>query len=127
MRAAIIKELKKISDFQNRVYQAYTAPTNVAKPYCTVKLSGEYPNATNKKGSNIELQIFIYNSPSSFTNLDILEKKVRSQLHEVILSTDESPARHFTCIYTMTQPDYFDDVSQLFMKRIDFIIPLSRI
>lgn len=124
MRAAIISKLKEISDFQNRVYQAYSAPANVAKPYCTVKLSGEYPATSNKKGSTIELQVFVYNSASSFTTLDLLEKQIRSKLHNVLLTTTDK--RYFTCIYSMTQPDFFDDTTGLFMKRIDFIIPINR-
>lgn len=126
MREAIVTELKTISDFSNRVYQAYIPITTVETPYCTVKLSGEYPAVGNRKGSNIDLQIFIYSEPNSFSGLDALEMDVRQALHNVELYTDDSPSRHFTCIYNMTQPDFFNDITGLFMKRVDFIIPLSR-
>ena len=56
MRAAIISQLKTISDFSNRVYQAFIPITTVETPYCTVKLSGEYPVVGNRKGSTIDLQ-----------------------------------------------------------------------
>ena len=79
MRKAIIVELKKITDFSNRVYQAFTSPTTVVKPYCVAKLTGENPTPGNKKGSMLELQIFIYNTPGSFISLDDLELKVRKQ------------------------------------------------
>ena len=126
MRAAIISQLKTISDFSNRVYQAFIPITTVETPYCTVKLSGEYPAVGNRKGSNIDLQIFIYSEPNSFSDLDALEMDVRRALHNVELYTDDSPARSFTCIYNMTQADFYNDITGLFMKRVDFIIPLSR-
>ena len=126
MREAIVTQLKTISDFSNRVYQAYIPITTVETPYCTVKLSGEYPATGNRKGSNIDLQIFIYSEPNSFSGLDALEMDVRQALHNVELYTDDSPSRHFTCIYNMTQADFFNDITGLFMKRVDFIIPLSR-
>ena len=127
MRKAIIVELKKITDFGNRVYQSYAAPATVSKPYCVAKMSGEYPMPSNKRGSMKDLQIFIYNTPGSFVSLDDLEVKVRKQLHAVTLSTDDSPARFFTCYYNMTQPDFYDDISSLLSIRVDFIIPLSRV
>ena len=126
MRKAIIVELKKINDFSNRVYQAFVAPTPVVKPYCVAKLTGENPTIGNKKGSMLELQVFIYNTPGSFISLDDLEMKVRKQLHNVMLSTDESPARHFTIYYDRTLADWWDDVANLFMKTLYFNIPLSR-
>lgn len=127
MRAAIITELKTISEFSNRVYQAFIPITTVSTPYCTVKLSGEYPAVGNRKGSNIDLQIFIYSEPNSFSDLDALEMDVRRALHNVTLTVDDSPAtRTFTCIYSMTQADFYNDITGLFMKRVDFIIPLAR-
>jgi hypothetical protein len=126
MRAAIINQLKTISDFSNRVYQALTPATTVKAPYCTVKLSGEYPVFGNRRGSIIDLQIFIYINPDSFSTLDALEAQVRKALHNVSLATDDSPARTFTCIYSMTQADFFNDRTGLFSKRVDFIIPLTR-
>jgi hypothetical protein len=127
MRAAIISQLKTISDFSNRVYQAFIPITTVETPYCTVKLSGEYPATGNRKGSTIDLQIFIYNKPDSFCTLDALELQVRKALHNVSLTIDESPVtRTFACIYNMTQADFYNDITGLFMKRVDFIIPLAR-
>jgi len=125
MRAAITSKLKEITNFGNRCYQSFTAPTNVAKPYCTFKFSGEYSYPLNKKGSVIDLQVFIYCEPSTFSSLDSLEKSVREKLHNAMLTT--SSGRKFTVYYSMTQPDYFDDLSNLFMKRVYFTIPLSRV
>jgi hypothetical protein len=127
MRAAIISQLKTISDFSNRVYQAFIPITTIDTPYCTVKLSGEYPAAGNRRGSTIDLQIFIYNKPDSFSTLDALELQVKKALHNVSLTIDDSPAtRTFICIYSMTQADFYNDITGLFMKRVDFIIPLAR-
>ena len=126
MRAAIISQLKTISDFSNRVYQAFIPITTIDTPYCTVKLSGEYPVFGNRRGSIIDLQIFIYINPDSFSTLDALEAQVRKALHNLSLTTDDSPARTFTCIYSMTQADFFNDRTGLFSKRVDFIIPLTR-
>lgn len=126
MRKAIIVELKKISDFGDRVYQAFTSPATVVKPYCVAKLTGENPVIDNKKASMLELQIFIYNNPGSFISLDDLELKIRKKLHNALLSTDDSPARHFTIWYDRTLADWFDDVANLLVKIMYFNIPLSR-
>ena len=126
MRKAIIVELKKITDYNNRVYQPFTAPTPVIKPYCVAKLTSENPTMGNKKGSMLELQVYIYNTPGSFISLDDLEMKVRKQLHGKTLSTDDSPARFFTIYYDRTLADWFDDVANLFMKTLYFTIPLAR-
>jgi hypothetical protein len=126
MRTAITQELKEITEFGNRVYQAFSSPDSVSKPYCTFKLTGELPVMGNKKGSNLELQIYIYDNPASFTSLDELELKVRQKLHVATLQTDDSPPRDFTIYYNQTLPDFFDDVRKLFQKIIYFTIPLSR-
>jgi hypothetical protein len=126
MRKAIITELKEITDFSNRVYQSYAAPSVVEKPYCVVKLTGENPVVNNKLASMLELQVFIYNTPGSFLSLDDLEMKVRKQLHGKTLSTDESPARFFTVYYDRTLADWFDSEANLFMKTSYFYIPLAR-
>ena len=126
MRKAIIVELKKITDFNNRIYQAFAAPVGVVKPYLTVKLTGENPAVNNKVASVLEFQVFIYNSPGSFISLDDLELKVRKQLHGILLSTDESPARHFTCYYDRTLPDFWDSEANLLQKTLYFYIPMAR-
>jgi hypothetical protein len=126
MRKAIITELKEITEFGSRVYQAYAAPSTVTKPYCVAKLSGENPVVNNKAASMLELQVFIYNTPGSFISLDDLELKVRKKLHDQLISTDESPARHFRVYYDRTLADWFDDVSGLIMKTLFFYIPLAR-
>lgn len=127
MRKAIVTELKEITEFGSRVYQAFTAPAGVTKPYCTFKLTGEINVPSNKKGSTLQLQVYIYNTPSSFTSLDDLEMLVRKKLHDATLTTDESPARIFTIYYMQTLADWFDDVENLFMKTLYFNIPLSRV
>lgn len=126
MRKAILTELKDITDFGNRVYQAFAAPIGVAKPYCTFKLTGELPIMGNKYSSILQLQVYIYNTPGSFVSLDDLEVKVRKQLHEATLTTDESPARIFTLYYDRTLQDFWDSEANLFMKTLYFNIPLSR-
>ena len=126
MRKAIIIQLMTIIDFNNRVREAFTAPSGYATPYCTVKMTGENPVSYNKKGSPLDFQVYIYVPPASFKILDDLEMKVRKQLHNKMLSTDESPARHFTIYYDRTLADWWDDVANLFMKTLYFNIPLSR-
>jgi len=126
MRTAIITELKTITDFQNRVYQAFCASSNTTTPYCTVKMLEDPPDSRNKYGSFKGFQVFIYNAPDSFVTLDALAKKVRMTLHNETLITDDSPARFFTPEYQMTQADFFDDVKNLFMKRVDFSFAIGR-
>ena len=39
MRAAITSKLKEITNFGNRCYQSFTAPTNVVKPTALLNLA----------------------------------------------------------------------------------------
>ena len=126
MRTAIAVQLKTITDFSNRVFQAYTAPANTAKPYCTFKLTMNDPSVNNMKGEFLGLQVFIYNTKSTFTTLDGLAKQVKTALDKVTLTIDDSPARYFRPEYVRIQADFYDDVADVFLKRIDFIIPLYR-
>lgn len=126
MRKAIITELKEITEFGNRVYQAYATPSTVTKPYCVAKLTGENPVVNNKVASMLELQVYIYNTPGSFISLDDLELKVRRKLHNQLITTDDSPPRFFTVYYDRTLADWFDSEANLFMKTIYFYIPLAR-
>lgn len=126
MRTAIITELKTISEFGNRVYQAFKAPSNTLTPYCTVKMLEDTKSVNNMLGAFLGFQVFIYNAPDSFVTLDALVKKVKTALNTT-LSTDESPARFFTPEYQMTQADFFDEIKNLDMKRVDFQIPQYRI
>ena len=126
MRKAIIVELLEITEFGNRVREAFTAPTNYTTPYCTVKMTGENPVSYNKKASPLNFEVYIYANPASFTLLDSLEMKVRKKLHLQTLLTDDSPAKIFRPEYIQTLADWFDDQRNLFMKTLYFNIPLSR-
>ncbi len=126
MREAIADKLKEITAFSNRVYQAFTAPENCVTPYCTFKLAEDEPSVNNKSGGFLGLQIFIYNSPSTFTTIDDLVKQVKAKLRTTI-TIDDSPQRFFTPELVRIQSDFFDDIKKLFSKRMDFIIPQYRV
>ena len=126
MRKAIILQLMTITDFSNRVKEAFTAPSGYTTPYCTVKMTGENPVSYNKKASPLDFQVYIYVPPASFKTLDDLEMKVRKKLHNITLTTDDSPARIFTIYYVQTLADWHDEERKLFMKTLYFTIPLSR-
>ncbi|MHB8276357.1 MAG: hypothetical protein ACYDIA_01720 [Candidatus Humimicrobiaceae bacterium] len=126
MRKSIIVELKEITDFGDRVYQAFLAPVGVVKPYCVVKMGEESPVPNNKKGSQQHFEVYIYITPSSYITLDGLVLKVKQKLDKVTLSTDESPARFFTPEFERVLADYKDDVSVLLMKAIYFNYALAR-
>jgi len=122
MRAAVITQVKTVSNFSNRVYQAYAAPVGVVKPYAVVKFVDDLKDLTNKYGSIKEIQVFIYEVVGKLSSLDDIEIKVRKALHNVDLYTDDSPARMFRCEFQQTIGDIKDDVLGLVFKRMDFII-----
>ena len=126
MRKAIITELKTISDFQNRVYQSFLAPTTVLTPYCTVKMGEDMPVMNNKCGAFQHFEVYIYITPSSFITLDSLVLKVRKALHNVTLSTDESPTRFFRPEFDRTLNDWKDDINNLLMKTLYFNYAMAR-
>ena len=127
MREALYTQLKTISDFSNRVFQAFTAPSGTTTPYCTFKITEDDPSVNNMQGSFLGLQVFIYYSPSSFTPIDALVKQVKAKLDKVTLTIDDSPERYFTPELVRIQADYFDDIAKLFSKRMDFMIPQYRV
>jgi len=122
MRAAVITQVKTVSNFSNRVYQAYAAPVGVVKPYAVVKFVDDLKDLTNKYGSIKEIQVFIYEVVGKLSSLDDIEIKVRKALHNVDLYTDDSTARMFRCEFQQTIGDIKDDVLGLVFKRMDFII-----
>jgi hypothetical protein len=126
LRKAIIVELKTITDFNNRVYQAFLAPIGVITPYCTVKFGEDSPVVNNKNGAFQHFEVYIYNTPSSFISLDSLTMKVRKALHKVTLATDESPARFFTPEFDRTLNDWKDDINNLLMKTLYFNYAMAR-
>ena len=126
MREAITIQLKTITEFSNRVYQAFSAPANSDTPYCTYKLTEDEPSLDNKCGSFQGLQVFIYVTPATFSLLDDLVTQVREALDEVMLTTTDSPPRYFTLEYLRTQMDVRDPDNGLFSKRVDFTIPMAR-
>ena len=126
MRKAIIDKLKEITEFGNRVYQPLATPENTAKPFCVVKIGTNNRDFTNKCGSIIGVYVDIYEAIGKATSLDSLEMQVRVKLHNVVLSTDDSPARHFIPEFSQTLSDLKDDTLGLIFKRLDFRIAGAR-
>jgi hypothetical protein len=126
MRAAIISELKTITDFGNRIYQPFLAPSGTATPYCVVKMGEESPVVNNFKGSKKHFEVYIYIPPSSFIAADNLELEVKQKLDGVILTTDDSPPRYFIPEYERTLADYKDDERNLLMKTLYFNYAMAR-
>jgi len=126
MRAAITTQLKTVTEFSSRVYQAYASPVGVVKPYCALKFFDDLKDVTNKYGSIKEIQVFIYEVIGKLSSLDDIEIKVRKALHNIDLYTDDSPTKMFRCEFTQTICDIKDDTLGLVSKRMDFIIVGAR-
>jgi hypothetical protein len=125
MRKAIIVELKEITEFNSRVYQAFLAPLGAITPYCTVAFGEDIPTVYNKKGSVLHFEVYIYINPSTYVTLDDLVTKIKLKLDKAAITTDESPARIFRPEYERTLRDYTTEEG-LIMKTVYFNIPLSR-
>lgn len=123
MREAIATELKEITAFNSRVYAAFTAPSNCAKPYCSYKILDDVP--ANIGGAFLGLHIFIYTHLGA--DPDSLVKAVKAKLDNVTLTIDDSPARYFTLEWVRTLADFNDDISNSLVKRLEFIIPEYRV
>lgn len=127
MRAAIIKKIAELVDFDNRVYQAYLAPDDLATPFCTVKMIGELPVIENQLGSVSDCQVFIYTKPNDFADIDVLAIKVRNKLDHVFLTYDTGPPiAQLQTIYVQTIDDVYDSDRDLIFKRVDFNYYLTR-
>jgi hypothetical protein len=124
MREAIYDALCNITDFDDRVGQAFTMPSGTPTPYCTFKFTSTLRSIDNKLGSILGLEVYIYNAPSSFVSLDGLVKKVIAELDGVALTTDDGNV--FTPEYENTLPDIYDDTEDKFVKRVEFKIPQHR-
>jgi hypothetical protein len=121
MREAIATELLTISEFSNRVYAAYTAPSNTTKPYCTYKLIEDSLSVNNMLGSFQGFQVFIYFPLGA--NPDSVVTKIKKAFNRVTLTIDDSPERYFTPEWTDTSQDFNDEVTKSLIKRIGFRIP----
>ena len=124
MRAAIFTQLKTITAFGNRVYQAYTAPSNTTTPYCTFKFTQDLNAVGNRSGSWRPLEVYIYNGPTSFVSLDTLVKSVIDKLNNVTLT--KTGGNIFTCELVGVSSDIFDDQRQLLSKVVEFRIPFAK-
>ncbi len=121
MREAIATELLEITDFSNRVYCAYTAPPDTAKPYCTYKLIEDSISMNNMLGSFQGFQVFVYFPLGA--NPDPVITKIKKKFNRVTLTIDDSPKRYFTPEWTDTSSDFNDEVIKSLIKRVGFRIP----
>ena len=124
MRTTIANELRDISTFGERIYQAFTAPANTTLPYCTFKITTDNPSPNNKCGALGGVEFYIYTSPASFTLSDELAIAIRNMFDGVQLDTSDSPARQFTLEYDFTTSDVEDEGK--FVRRVSFKYPLAR-
>jgi len=124
MRKAIYEALIEIETLKG-VYQPYSAPENCATPYTVIKMYGDEEVPGNFKGQKDSFSVFIYSSPDSFISLDSLVLEVRGKLDNVVLEADDGTT--FIPEYIKTVEDAYDDVKNLFFKRLDFDIPGIRI
>ena len=121
MRETIATELLTISDFSNRVYAAFTAPSNTVKPYCAYKLIEDNRSINNMLGSVEGFQVFIYLPLGA--NPDPIVTKIKKVFNRVTLTIDDSPQRYFTPEWTDTSLDFNDEITNSLIKRIGFRIP----
>ena len=125
MRKTIHTKLKEITEFGDRIYQPYTAPENCVTPYAVIKMYGDDEALDNFKGQKDSFSIFIYNSPDSFITIDSLIIKVKTKLDNTKLSITGGGS--FIPEYIKTVEDAYDDVKNLFFKRMDFDVAGIRI
>ena len=126
MRTALTVQLKTVTALGSRVYEFQTSPTGVVKPYAVLKFVSDLKDVQNKYGSIVDIQVFIYEAIGKLSSLDDIEIAVRKALHNIDLYTNESPTRHFNCIFQQTIGDLKDDTNGLIFKRLDFIIVGAR-
>ena len=127
MRAAIIVQIKTIVAFGDRVYQAYLAPDDLTKPFCTVKMVGETPAVENQLGGVSDVQVFIYTTPNDFVDIDDLAIQVRNKLDHVDLTYDTGPpVAKLRTLFVQTVDDVYDPDRDLISKRVDFNYYLTR-
>ena len=124
MRKSIYEELIEIETLE-AVYQPYSAPENCNTPYAVIKMYGDEEVPENFKGQKDSFSVFIYSSPDSFVSIDSLVVKVKSKLDNVKLSITGGGS--FISEYIKTTEDMYDDVKNLFFRRMDFDVAGIRI
>jgi len=125
MRKTIYTKLKEITEFGNRIFQPFSAPENCATPYAVIKVYGDEEALNNFKGQKDSFSVFIYSSPDSFISIDALVVKVKIKLDNVKLTITGGGS--FIPEYIKTVEDAYDDIKNLFFRRMDFDIPGIRI
>ncbi len=124
MRAAIFTKLKEITAFGDRVFQAFTAPSGTATPYCTFKVTSTIKAVGNRAGQFLGLEVYIYGSKTSFVALDTLVKSVIGKLDKVTLTY--STTKKFVCELDSVTEDMYDETDDKFVKRVSFYIAQCR-
>jgi hypothetical protein len=102
LRRAVITTIKNnVPMLSERVYQAFVAPQNLARPYVTVKVGAI-------QGGAVDVEIRVYSTMASFMVLDEIEKKIISTLHNKEISDTEGGARYY--LQWVSSPgDFVDD------------------
>jgi len=120
MRKAIIDKLKEISELKE-VYQPFLAPSGAAKPYASVKLTTTLNAVGNRAGWFQPVEVYIYNSRTSFITIDTLVSKVIEKLDGVALETGSGAK--FTCELDGIISDADSDTQDALFKIVTFNIP----
>jgi hypothetical protein len=114
------KLIDDIPDIQGRVFEPHAAGAKTPKPYLVI-LQGNESEINSWNGGQTNIEIWPYQSRTTFQNVDELTKKIVAALDKKLITTAAGDA--FTCIYTGSSgEDVVDEEWDAITRPLKFIV-----
>jgi hypothetical protein len=119
LRRAVIQHLKQVTDLGGRVYQAFLAPADAARPYVTVKLvDGGASTRISFAGDHV-IEIRVYDDLNSFIGLDVIIQAVIGALHGKNV-TDTQSGEQYEVWWVPSMNDFVEEERKLIGRLVRF-------
>ncbi|MEX0975039.1 MAG: hypothetical protein WD024_06825 [Bacillota bacterium] len=119
LRRAVIQALKAVALLGGRAYEAFLAPSDVGKPYATVKIPDVIGDPVIGYAGTQPVEIYLYADPYSFIPLDDVEAAVMAALNRQDV-VDAMTGHLFHVEWTPGGGDFADDVKRLIGRLVRF-------
>jgi len=120
LRRAVIMHLQTaLPGLGGRVYEAFLAGPEVARPYATVKLATQVGSPSIGYAGTQPVEVRIYHDPGSFKDLDLLEVEVLESLNGVTV-TDDADGSSYELFWTAGGGDFIDPERRLIGRLLTF-------
>jgi len=120
LRRAVIMRLKSAAaGLGGRVYEAFLAGPEVARPYATVKLATQVGSGSISYAGTQPVEVRVYHDQGSFKELDALEAEVVAALNGATMADDADGGR-YELSWSPAGADFTDPERRLIGRLLTF-------